>query len=193
MTLHTTDHGLIEAVRRDHDPQQTQFFVEVHHPACLWYLRKRGMDPGDAEELAQQFCTDLLAGLLNKYDRQRGKFRPWLFAQLRYARADFYQARKRGEQGSGLTDVMVRLGAEPDQFAEFEQLCIAEALKWAMAKVFAEFGERDCRIFLRVESEGVDTGTVAAEFQLAPRTIRHVRDQVQKRLVELLEPLDCLG
>ena len=193
MTLHTTDYDLLDAVRQFHDPDKSVIFVELHQPACLRFCIKGGMQRADAEELTQQFCTELLDGLLNEFDRARGKFRPWLFARLRYAKADFYKRKNRAVPGAGQSGECSRLESEPEQFSEFEAIWNAEALRWALAKVYLEFGERDSEIFLRIELHDEETKAVAAKFCLATRTVRHIRDQVKKRLGQLLESVDCFG
>jgi RNA polymerase sigma-70 factor (ECF subfamily) len=70
------------------------------HPLYA-YLRRRGCEPHDAEDLTQGFFVHLLErGTLRRVDRNQGRFRSFLLASLNYFLAD-EQARARALKRGG--------------------------------------------------------------------------------------------
>lgn len=67
---------------------------------CYAYLRRRGLSPADAEDIAQDFFAGLLeSGGLQQADPERGRFRNFLVASLRNHLANHVkreQTQKRG-------------------------------------------------------------------------------------------------
>jgi RNA polymerase sigma factor (sigma-70 family) len=66
------------------------------------YLRRRGHDPHDAEDLTQSFFAHLLAKqFLAKADREKGKFRAFLLASLKNFLADERDRATAQKRGGG--------------------------------------------------------------------------------------------
>ncbi|MBI4658229.1 MAG: sigma-70 family RNA polymerase sigma factor [Verrucomicrobia bacterium] len=64
------------------------------------YVRRRGYEPHDAQDLTQEFFARLLErNYLGRADRERGKFRSFLLAALNYFLADEWDKAKAQKRG----------------------------------------------------------------------------------------------
>jgi RNA polymerase sigma factor (sigma-70 family) len=80
--------------------QQSTLFVERYRAPLLSYLRRRGYQPDDCEDLAQEVFLRLFSqDLLARADRERGRFRSYLLGitnKVILKRAERAGAKKRG-------------------------------------------------------------------------------------------------
>ncbi len=66
------------------------------------YVRRRGHNPEDAEDLTQEFFTRFLAGkYLARVDRERARFRSYLLGALNHFLADAWDHAHRVKRGGG--------------------------------------------------------------------------------------------
>ena len=100
------------------------------------FLRRRGHDPHDAEDLTQSFFAHLLAQqFLAKVDREKGKFRSFLLASLNHYISDEWdraRAKKRSQGRVVSLDASLaedRFSREPADTLTLEKLF---ERKWAM-------------------------------------------------------------
>src|SRR5437868_4218271 len=74
-----TSASLLERLRGHPDPASWQRLVDLYTPLIHHWLRRHNLQPPDAEDLAQEVLTALVAELPRfHYDRTRGSFRAWL-------------------------------------------------------------------------------------------------------------------
>jgi RNA polymerase sigma-70 factor (ECF subfamily) len=75
-----TRSSLIQRVRDRADQDSWQEFVKVYEPLLLSYVRSRGVGDADARDVVQEVLIALLRTLPSfELDRQRGRFRTWLW------------------------------------------------------------------------------------------------------------------
>ena len=61
------------------DPQRWAEFDSIYRPMLFAFVRSRGLDDSDANDVVQDIFVKLL-GKIETYNREKYKFRTWLFA-----------------------------------------------------------------------------------------------------------------
>jgi len=61
------------------DPERWREFDSIYRPMLFAFLRKRGLNESDANDVVQEIFVKLLAKI-HTYDREKFKFRSWLFS-----------------------------------------------------------------------------------------------------------------
>ncbi|MGI9114105.1 MAG: RNA polymerase subunit sigma-24 [Chthoniobacterales bacterium] len=77
-------------------------------PAIYAYLRRRGYDPSDAQDLTQSFFQHILQNqMLNRASRERGRFRSFLLGALKLCLADEHARRSSLKRGGNVRFISV--------------------------------------------------------------------------------------
>ena len=127
------------------------------------FVRRHGHSPSDAEDLTQAFFTHLLErGALKRVTREKGRFRSFLLASLKYFLADEWDKGRALKRGGGCA--LVSLDAEGTE-ERYQRECsdelTAERLyerRWAMSVLD--------RAFVRLQEEFAAAGKVALHDEL---------------------------
>lgn len=89
--------SLLQRVRDQSDAEGWREFVTLYEPLLLKYVQSRGVPETDARDIVQDIFLSLLRSLPSfQLDRQRGRFRTWLWQVTMNAIAD--HARRRRSQ-----------------------------------------------------------------------------------------------
>lgn len=95
--------SLIERVRNHADNSAWDEFFAVYQPLLFAYVRKQGLSEQDAADVVQEVFAKLTQALANfEFDKERGRFRTWLWRVTHNALADWARrrdARQRAERG----------------------------------------------------------------------------------------------
>ena len=78
-----------------HDPERWREFDSIYRPMLIGFLRKQGLNEFDASDVVQDTFVKLLSRI-QTYNRERFKFRTWLFTVAHNAMVD--HARRRATQ-----------------------------------------------------------------------------------------------
>ncbi len=142
---------------------------------AYWYplycfVRRQGLSPADAEDLTQGFLAHLLERkALEKVSQQKGRFRSFLLAALKYFLADERDKARAQKRGGGCAVVSLdEEGAEERYQQECSDELTAERLyerRWAMAVLD--------RAFFRLREEFTAAGKAALYDEL-----RGLQDEV---------------
>ena len=95
------------AAGRRHEPQADHALEQLCH--TYWYplyayVRRRGHEKADAEDLVQAFFTRFLAkNYLEGLSAERGRFRAFLLASLKHFLANEWDKSQRQKRGGGAT------------------------------------------------------------------------------------------
>ena len=110
----TTRPSLLIRIRDARDAEAWQEFVKLYGPVIYGYARKRGLQDADAADLTQDALRTVAAaaGRL-EYDPRRGRFRAWLFTLVHRKLLDYLTSRQRRLQGTGDTQILIRLQEQP--------------------------------------------------------------------------------
>jgi RNA polymerase sigma factor (sigma-70 family) len=135
------------------------------------YVRRRGYDSHEAEDLTQEFFARLLAkNYLTDVDREKGKFRSFLLASLKHFLAnewDRVQAQKRGGGHTIISlDAETRYRQEPKDELSADKLLDRQ---WAIALLD--------QVLARLGTEYVDAGK-SEVFEQLKDSLTGARDSI---------------
>ena len=149
----TTHWSVVLAAGQSDSPQATEALEKLCR--TYWYplycfIRRQGFRPADAEDLTQGFLAHLLERkALRKVSREKGLFRSFLLASLKYFLADESDKARAQKRGGGCAVVSLdEAGAEERYQREVADELTAEKLyerRWAMAVLD--------RAFVRLQEE----------------------------------------
>jgi RNA polymerase sigma-70 factor (ECF subfamily) len=105
----TTHWSVVLAAGQEPSPEAAQALADLCH--AYWYplytyVRRKGYDVADAQDLTQEFFARLLErNYLGSADRRKGKFRSFLLASLEHFLAKEWVRAHRLKRGGGLAPV----------------------------------------------------------------------------------------
>ena len=199
---------MVLTARRDQSPQATRALEELCQ--LYWfplyaYVRRRGHDPHEAEDLTQEFFARLLAkNYLADADREKGKFRSFLLASLKHFLAnewDRVHAQKRGGRHPHISldvrDAETRYQSEPADELSPDKLLDRQwavaMLDQVLARLGAEYaadGKAD--VFEQLKNsltgakESIPYATIAANLGTTEAAIKVAVHRLRQRYRRLL-------
>jgi DNA-directed RNA polymerase specialized sigma24 family protein len=154
MNFPTTQWSLLAQATLNDDPAGRQALGEFHRKyraPVLAFLRRRGLPPHDAEDMAQSFFVHLMQkATLRRADATRGRFRSFLLGALVRHLAQAREQRETAKRGGGIPlvsfDTVAGFTAEPvvppaELFA-YDRDWAMQLLERALEGVAAEFRQR---------------------------------------------------
>jgi RNA polymerase sigma-70 factor (ECF subfamily) len=178
--------SLLIRVRDPADQAAWQEFVEIYRPLILRLARLKGMQPADADDVAQQVLLSV-AKAVDGYDPQRAKFRTWLH---RIARNAILNALTRGKPDRALGDagtlaVLHQHASHDGPDSDLLRLEYRrEVFRWAARQVRQEFQEDTWNAFWLTAVDGRDVDSVAKELGKSRGAIYAARSRVTRRIQE---------
>jgi RNA polymerase sigma factor (sigma-70 family) len=169
------------------------------------FVRRRGYEAHDAQDLTQEFFARLLAkDFLRAVDRSKGKFRSFLLAALEHFLANEWRRSQTQKRGGKFTFVSIddhsaeqpyhqvpSSNLSPEQF--FEQQWAIALLEQAVTKLREEFhaaGKQtlfdELKIFLTGEKRAVSHAELAAKLGMTEAAMKMAVSRLRRRYRELL-------
>jgi RNA polymerase sigma factor (sigma-70 family) len=172
--------------RADHEAWSE--FTEIYRPLVCRLAGLRGMQPADAEDLAQQVLSSVARVISHwRHDPARGKFRTWLH---RVASNAIVNALVRGapDRGSGDSAIHEGLAQFPAADGPASDLLRVEhrreVFRWAARQIETEFQPSNWEAFWRTAVLGEDVEVVSRSQGRSRGSIYAARSRVMKRLKE---------
>lgn len=146
MSRFQTTRWSLVAIAREQPPRARDALEQLcrtYRPPVLAYLRRSGMNPDDAEDMAQAFFVQFLEhALYASADPQRGRFRTLLLTALQRFVSHQRQRQSAQKRGAALTagnalDDIVDESASPE--AAFTQAWLLTVLSHAMNHLQCEW------------------------------------------------------
>ncbi len=172
-------------------------FVALYEPLLKAYVRQRGLGEEDVRDVVQDVFARLVKSLPEfELDRQRGRFRTWLWQVCQSALVDW--ARRRRRQARAEDAWLNRLSELPklrdsDSETEWERLHRRRVLSFALEKVRTRSRPTSWTCFERHLLEGRPSAAVAGELGLTANAVdincSRILDRVRKFCAEHLEEL----
>lgn len=181
--------------------EAARWLCEQYWQPLYAFLRRRGYEPGQAQDLTQGFLTRFLEKRsIESADPERGRFRSYLLGALKYFLADAQDYQGAAMRGGGVA--FVPLGAEgvEERYLETPAHLSPEALyerQWALAVIERVLG------LMRAEHEAggrleqfealkgfltgeADTGEAAEELGMNEGAVRVAVHRLRRRYRDLL-------
>ncbi|MDZ8117824.1 RNA polymerase sigma factor [Pontiella agarivorans] len=182
-----TSYTLIHRARDLGDEEAWERLVEHYRRFIYFILHKLNVADSDVDDLCQQVLMKLLNDLA-EFDREKGRFRPWLSAKIRdaafghFRRVGSYQRRLDGLRAE--TELQVQ-PAEVDAIIEKEWATYIT--RQAMDRVRAVFQGQAIHVF-ELGMTGLSAREIAEKTGLTVSSVYTLRKRVKNRLY--LEVLD---
>jgi len=169
-----------------------QDFVERYRPRIYAYGLAFGLQPADAEDVAQEVLLRLLPCMREFHYDPSQSFRAWLKTVTRHLLCDFLAERQR-EQGSGdsaivrlLDNVEAREELIRRLEAEFDQELLEEALR----RVQAQVADQHWEVFRLTALESLSGAEASARLGIKASTVYMIKSRVQKLVRDELGQLE---
>ncbi len=186
--------SLLARVRDLRDANAWQQFVNVYSPVITGYLRRRGLQPADAADVAQETLQAVARAIGRlEYDRGKGRFRGWLLTITRRNLIDHQAKSRRAVPGSGSDEVRQVLEAQPDPADEtqmWDRECERQLARFAMAQVKEEFEPRTWQAFYATAVQDRPAQDVADELKMSSGAVYIAKSRVTARLRRAIEELE---
>ena len=173
------------------DADAWQEFVSIYEPFVYRFARRGGLQDADARELVQNVLLSVARAVARwRPDRQRGRFRTWLFRIARNQLLDVLAKQRRSLVscgGSGVFDLLNQaLTSGDDQDLRLEHR--RELFRWAADRVRNTVNEATWNAFWMTAIQEQTVEMVARELELTTgavyiarsRVLARLRDEVQK-------------
>jgi RNA polymerase sigma-70 factor (ECF subfamily) len=190
---------LLLRVRDPADSESWREFVLLYEPLLLGYVQRRGLREHDARDVVQEVFGTLVRTLPGfELDRQRGRFRTWLWRVTHNAVVDWNRRRGRRaaaeDRAREEAPVAVELG-DDELEAEWLAAHRRRILDFALEQVRSRTNETTWKCFQWHLLEGRPSSDVAADLGLtanavyvnASRVLARVREQCAEYAEELGE------
>jgi RNA polymerase sigma-70 factor (ECF subfamily) len=195
--MERTRSTLLMKVRDPADGQAWGEFVALYEPLLRAYVRQRGLSEQDIDDVVQDVFARLVRTLPEfELDRQRGRFRTWLWQICRSAFMDWARRRRcraRAED-AWLQRMSEELpGSESDSDLEWCRLYRERILTFALERVRARSRPQSWACFERHILQRRPSAEVAAELGLTANGVdvncSRILDRVRKFCLGYLEEL----
>lgn len=195
--------SLLLRVRDPHDESAWSQFVEIYTPLIFGYCRSRGLQDGDAADVAQESMRAVAKAIGKfEYDPQRGKFRNWLLTVVQSKLHNFLAQQRRQPALAGQTTLQRTLednSAAADE-SKWEVDYYRAVFNWAADRIRGEFQENTWQAFWRTtieERDGKEVAealgmTVGAVYVAKSRVIGRLKQEIQSVDAESVVPPDFL-
>jgi RNA polymerase sigma-70 factor (ECF subfamily) len=170
-------------------PEAWSRFINLYADELLMWARKHGLQPEDAQDVAQSILTNIRE-LLKAYRREPGKsFGAWLrCVTVNECRQ---RLRRRTKEGAGAGPLASL--ADTSEVAPFESAEEAEherrLLRRAMELARPEFSDKDWSAFTATALDNRPPAEVAAELGTTVGAVYVAKSRVVKHLKELVRDL----
>ena len=202
----TTHWSVVLAAAREPSPEAAQALAQLCH--AYWYplyayVRRKGYDLADAQDLTQEFFARLLEkNYVGSADRRKGKFRSFLLASFKHLMAKERRDEARLKRGGGQTIIAwdacnpeerYRLEPADDWTAEriYERRWALTVLEQAMAGLEVEYAAAgkqrlfdELRPFISGEDDEVEYHGLAARLTMSEGALRVAVHRLRQRYGE---------
>lgn len=204
----TTHWSVVLAAGRDTSTKSDEALAKLcggYWLPLYGYVRRRGYDAHEAEDLTQEFFARLLAkNYLGDVQRERGRFRSFLLAALKHFLANEWDKARAAKRGGGqplvpldVPSAETRLGVDPAHEAtpdkEYDKRWALTLLEQVLARLRQEFLEEGKEALFE-ELKGTLTGDKAtapyaelgARLGLSEGAVKVAAHRLRQRYRELL-------
>jgi RNA polymerase sigma-70 factor (ECF subfamily) len=185
-----TRESLILRLPTRSDAQAWREFIEIYEPLLFRFSKRRGLQDADAREIAQNVFL-AVAKAVERWEpnRERGRFRAWLFRIARNQLINFVTKHRR-DRASGETAEIRLLSELPQNEPEIDDITRdyrKEMFRLAAAQVRDAFQPKTWDAFWRTAVLGEAAESVARELGITAGAVYIARSRVTARLKQTIE------
>ena len=185
-----TRESLILRLPTASDADAWQEFIDLYEPLVVRFARRRGLQEADAREIAQNVFISV-AKAVDRWqpDRERGKFRAWLFRIARNQLINWVakQTRGRGTGRTSVQDAIERIDISPREQEALEMDYRREMFRLAAAHVRESFSTTSWSAFWRTSVLGESIDSVSTSLNMSHGAIYIARSRITARIKSIVE------
>lgn len=189
-----TRSSLLRRVRDPLDEESWREFLALYEPILISYTRKAGLQEHDALDVVQTIFAALLKKMQEfELDRERGRFRTWLWRVMYNAVVDWRRQKGRQQRAENAVRMTDEPWTGPDEPDEWRDDLRERVVSFAFERVKEKTHQKTWRCFqlhiinARPSAEVADTFgiTVNSVNVNCSRVLRRVREQCRDYLEDL--------
>ncbi|QOI99719.1 MAG: sigma-70 family RNA polymerase sigma factor [Phycisphaeraceae bacterium] len=183
-----TSATLVGRLRDPADAEAWQLFHERYRGLIVGFLRRRGLQVADAEDLAQMVTAKLVSGLRGfEYDPERGGFRAYLYRCTRSVLSDHFRRQASRTGAVSMDEDRNGAGAEPDDavFAAFEREWVNHHYRLAVSR-YREKAEESSLAVLDATIAGHPPKVIAETLSMSESAVYKAQQRLRDRLRDLI-------
>lgn len=182
----TTRSIVIRAVADTENEAAWQRFFDLYAGFVFSIARSKGLNDTDADDIVQMVFVDLMRNLLSfKYDREKGRFRSYLAALVKWRVIDRLKAvRRDAELKAGFMEEVKETGQGDEEFADREWKAVA--MDHALRRIKSSVRPEHYAAFVASTVEGQDTETVMKLYNLSRDNLYQIRKRLSERLRKVM-------
>ena len=182
----TTRSSVIRAVANTENEAAWQRFFDLYAGFVFSIARSKGLNDTDADDIVQMVFADLMRNLLSfKYDREKGRFRSYLAALVKWRVIDRLKAvRRDADLKAGFMEEVKETGQGDEEFADREWKAVA--MDHALRRIKSSVRPEHYAAFVASTVEGQDTETVMKLYNLSRDNLYQIRKRLSERLRKVM-------
>ena len=182
----TTRSSVIRAVANTENEAAWQRFFDLYAGFVFSIARSKGLNDTDADDIVQMVFVDLMRNLLSfKYDREKGRFRSYLAALVKWRVIDRLKAvRRDAALKAGFMEEVKETGQGDEEFADREWKAVA--MDHALRRIKSSVRPEHYAAFVASTVEGQDTETVMKLYKLSRDNLYQIRKRLSERLRKVM-------
>lgn len=186
MAVPPTSISLLSRCRDITDQEAWRELDRRYRELLLRFCRRRGLGHMEAEDVVQRVFLGLTRSLpAFVYDRERGRFRDYLFRAVRNSISLVIRCPNAGVGTVSLRDDFAEAPAA-DEVQAWEEEWVAHHYRRALAVIRVNLESHTIAVFER-SLAGASIAELQAEFGLSDHAIYKIRHRIRTRLQELIQ------
>lgn len=183
----TTRSSVIRAVANTENEAAWQRFFDLYAGFVFSIARSKGLNDTDADDIVQMVFADLARNLPSfKYDREKGHFRPYLVALVKWRVIDRLKAVRRDAdlKADFMEEAKSAATTEDEDFEEREWQ--SAAMEETLRRIKPEVRPEHYAAFVASAVEGQDTDVVTKLYGISRDSLYQIRKRLTVKLREKL-------
>ena len=183
----STRSSVLRAVANTENEAAWQRFFDLYAGFVFSIARSKGLNDTDADDIVQMVFADLARNLPSfKYDREKGRFRPYLAALVKWRVIDRLKAVRRDAdlKADFMEEAKFAATTEDEDFEEREWQ--SAAMEETLRRIKPEVRPEHYAAFVASAVEGQDTDVVTKLYGISRDSLYQIRKRLTVKLREKL-------